>query len=813
MEHNLTSNDVTEQVIKGNVAIIKHTDDGETKIETPEKGASFEIYLKSAGSYDAANKDERDTIVCDENGFGQTKDMPYGIYTVHQTSGWEGREMMDDFDVFISQNAQTYRYLINNRNFESFVNVVKVDAESGKSIPYAGAGFKIYDPQGNQVKMTFTYPTPTTIDVFYTDANGSLVTPEKLDYGKGYSIVEVQAPYGYVLDDTPVYFDITEENSTEEGGVTVVKVNKPNMAQKGTVTVEKTGEVFSGVNVSGSEDSDVIYQPVYEVAGLEGAVYEVRAAEDISTPDGTLRYSKGEVVDTITTSSDGFVKSKELYLGKYEVKEITAPYGMVISGETHTVELTYAGQNISVTETSTSFYNERQKVQVSLAKAIEKDKTFGIGDNGEIKNISFGLYAAEDIVSASGTVIPADGLIEIVSVNENGTAVMKSDLPFGKYYVKEIATDEHYILSDTKYPVVFEYAGQDTATVEIKVNDGKEIKNELIYGSVSGKKIDENGEALEGAVIGIFKAEETEFTKDTAHMTTTSAKDGSFSFAKVPYGKWIVREIEQPKGFVLDEKAYEVNISKAEQVVEIEIVNEYVHGNIRLTKVDAEYPDNKLTGATFEVYKDTNENGKIDDGDELIGNLEETETGIYEMKELLYGKYIVRETKAPEGFLLDKGEYSVFIEKDETTYSVENKAGVGFINEAMRGTLKIVKTSSDGKVKGFAFRVTGANGYDMTFETDKNGEIVIEGLRIGEYTVSEVANNASAAYITPADQNVTIKLDETAVVKMHNELRDTPKTGDDTNMKLWYVLAGLSAVGIAVTSVVAHKKKKKESNE
>ena len=190
-----------------------------------------------------------------------------------------------------------------------------------------------------------------------------------------------------------------------------------------------------------------------------------------------------------------------------------------------------------------------------------------------------------------------------------------------------------------------------------------------------------------------------------------------------------------------------------------------------------------------------------------------TETGIYEMKELLYGKYIVRETKAPEGFLLDKGEYSVFIEKDETTYSVENKAGVGFINEAMRGTLKIVKTSSDGKVKGFAFRVTGANGYDMTFETDKNGEIVIEGLRIGEYTVSEVANNASAAYITPADQNVTIKLDETAVVKMHNELRDTPKTGDDTNMKLWYVLAGLSAVGIAVTSVVAHKKKKKESNE
>ena len=181
-------------------------------------------------------------------------------------------------------------------------------------------------------------------------------------------------------------------NSTEEGGVTVVKVSKPNMAQKGTITVEKTGEVFFGVNVSGTEDSDVIYQPIYEIAGLEGAVYEIRAAEDIYTPDGTLRYSKGEVVDTITTTFDGFVKSKELYLGKYEVKEITAPHGMVLSGETHTVELTYAGQNIAVTETSTSFYNERQKVEISLEKTLEANEIFDIGNNGEIKNISFRLH-------------------------------------------------------------------------------------------------------------------------------------------------------------------------------------------------------------------------------------------------------------------------------------------------------------------------------------------------------------------------------------------------------------------------------------
>ena len=813
IEHNLVSNDVTEQVMKGNIAIIKHTDDGETKIETPESGATFEIYLKSSGSFEAAEEDERDTVVCDENGFAQTKDMPYGVYTVHQTKGWEGRELMKDFDVFISQDGQTYRYLINNANFESYIKVVKVDAETGKTIPYAGAGFQIYDPAGNKVSMTFTYPTPTTIDTFYTDANGQLVTPEKLDYGKGYSLVEVQAPYGYVLDSTPVFFDVTEENSTQEGGITLINVDKPNMAQKGTISVEKTGEVFFGVNVTGEEDKEAIFQPVYKVKGLADAVYEITADEDVITPDGTLRYHKGDVVDTVTTDEDGFAKSKELYLGKYTVVETKAPTGMAINKEKHSVELTYAGQDVAVTEIATSFVNERQKVKISLGKILEQDETFGIGKNDEIKNISFGLYAKEDIVSSSGTVIPADCLIEIITLDENGTAIANTDLPFGSYYIKEIATDEHYVLSDTQYPFTFEYAGQDTETVEIKVNDGKPIENKLIYGSVSGKKIDENGEALNGALIGIFKADETVFTREHALMTAVSQKDGSFSFAKVPYGNWIVREIEAPTGFVLDDTSYEVNISENEQVIEVEITDEYIHGNIQLTKVDADYPDNKLTGATFEVYKDVNGDGKLDDGDELIGNLKETATGIYEMKELLYGKYLVREVKAPEGFVLDKGVYSVFIENDETTYKVENKAGVGFINEAMKGNLKIKKTSSDGKVEGFTFRVTGENGYDRSFTTDKNGEIFIEGLRIGEYTVSEVSDNVSAGYVLPADKKASVKVGSTTVVEMHNVLRDTPKTGDNSNVGLWTALAGLSALGIAGTAFVALRKKKKEDDE
>lgn len=813
VEHNLTSNDVVEDVIKGNIALIKHTDDGETHIETPEEGAEFEVYLKSSGSYGNADPDERDVIVCDENGFGQTKDMPYGVYTVHQTKGWEGRELMKDFDVFIAKNTQTYRYLINNANFESYVKVVKVDAETGKTIPYAGAGFQIYDPEGNLVTMTFTYPTPTTIDTFYTDAEGSLITPEKLPYGKGYSIVEVQAPYGYVLDSTPIYFDIAEENSTEESGVTVVKVNKENMAQKGTVMVEKSGEVFFGVSAIGGTDENgnelpTIYQPQYEVQGLPGAVYEIRAAEDIITPDGTLRAAKGEVVDTVTTGGDGRAKSKEIYLGKYEVQEITAPYGMVLNPEIHTVELVYAGQNVSVTETATSFYNERQKVEISLEKSLETNELFGIGNNGEIQNISFGLFAAEDIAGASGAAIPADGLIEIITLDENGKATVKTDLPMGSYYVKELATDEHYILNDEKYPVVFEYAGQDTALVKINVNDGEAIENELLYGSVSGKKVDENGEALAGAVIGLFKTADKEFTKENALMTTKSADDGSFSFADIPYGTWYVREIKLT-GFVLNETVYPVTIGENEQIVEIEIVNEFIRGKIALTKVDAEYPDNKLTGAAFEVYKDSNDNGKWDEDDELLDTLTEKEIGQYEMDNLLYGRYFVKESVAPEGFLLDEGVYEVFVDTNGKTYQLENKAGVGFINEAMRGSLKIVKTSSDENVKGFAFRITGVNGYDVTLETDENGEILIENLRIGEYTVSEVNNAASANYILPADKTAAVVTDSTTIVEMHNVLRDTPKTGDSSNPALWLTLAGISALGIAACGVIGFKRKKK----
>lgn len=808
IELNDAANDVTEQVVKGNIAIIKHTDDGQTQIETPEVGAEFQVFLKSAGSYEGAKETERDMLACDENGFAQTKNLPYGIYTVRQTKGWEGRELMPDFDVYIAKNGQTYRYLINNAAFESYIKIVKVDAETGKTIPYAGAGFQLFRPDGSQITQTFTYPTPTTIDTFYTNDEGYLVTPEKLEYGTGYSMVEVQAPYGYILNPDPVYFDVTADNATEEGGVTVIEVTKPNMAQKGVVKISKTGEVFSTVT-----EAEGLYQPVYAVQGLPGAVYEITAAEDIATLDGTLRYSAGEVVDTITTGEGGAAQSQPLYLGKFQVREITAPQGMVLNEEIHAVELVYAGQEVEITETAASFYNERQKAAVSLDKVLEQEEKFHIGMNGEQAAVTFGLYAREDITAADGSILPAGGLLEILSLNENGRAACKTDLPFGSYYLKELSTDGHYLLDGAEYPVVFEYTGQTTALVEIKANDGKPIQNELIRGEIKGMKKDDAGKGLGGALMGLFRGAETEFSADTAILTATSAEDGSFSFTAVPYGSWLVKELESPQGFILSDEIFTATVDQDGAVIEIELANRRIYGSIRLTKVDKDYPDNKLTGAEFEVYRDTNGNKKLDEGDELLGKLEEVSTGIYEKANLVYGGYLVKETKAPDGFYLDENAYYVEITEHGKIYEVENEAGKGFVNAARVGSLKIVKTSSNGKVDGFSFRVTGPNGYDQTFQTDKNGEIIIEGLRIGDYVVSEISNSVSSGYVLPKDKTAAVKENATTVVKMHNEEKDTPKTGDSRNPALWFIMLGITGAGAAVCGFLVYKTRRKEEEE
>lgn len=753
LENNSVSIGVTEDILKGKIAIIKHTDDGSTKIETPEKGAEFHVYLKSSGSYAKAKESERDNLVCDEYGFAETKELPYGTYTVHQTKGWNGTEFIADFDVFVSENNKTYKYLINNASLESYVKIVKVDSETGKQIPYAGAGFQIYNLDGKLVTMTYTYPEVTTIDTFYTNSEGYLITPESLPYSKGYSVVEVQAPYGYILDSTPVYFDITAENTTEENGVTIVKTEKKNTPQKGTITVEKTGEIFSNVTAVGGGYTDengndvtlpTIYQPEYSVSGLAGAVFEIYADENITTPDGTVRAKKDELVATLKTNSKGTATSKQLYLGKYRVVETVAPYGTVINPEPHTVELTYSGQNEKVTNTSTSFTNDRQKAEINLTKILEQDEKFNIGNNGEIRNVSFGLYADEDLKAANGSVIPKDGLLEIITCDEKGKAQFTTDLPIGSYYVKEISTDNHYVLSDKKYPVVFEYAGQNTATVHISVNDGEPIENEISYGTIKGLKIDrETGEKITGALFGLFSNNETEFTEETAILTSESNEEGIFTFENVPYGEYIVCELKPANGYLENEELYPVTISEDDEIIEITVENDKI-------------PELGTT-ATIDGKKEFTANGDI------------TIDDVVSYKHLTAGKeYTIK------GVLMDKSTGKQFL-----VYGKEVCSEVTFTPETADGEVTV----------SFTF-----DGSAIT----KNTEVVVFETLYRDET--EIAVHAD---IDDKDQTVTI----------HPQPEpEKPQTGDNSNIGFWIGL-GAVALGGLVSVVIIKIKKKDEDDE
>lgn len=753
LENNSVSIGVTEDILKGKIAIIKHTDDGSTKIETPEKCAEFQVYLKSSGSYAKATESERDTLVCDEYGFAETKELPYGTYTVHQTKGWNGTEFIADFDVFVNENGKTYKYLINNSSLESYVKIVKVDSETGKQIPYAGAGFQIYDPNDKLVTMTYTYPEVTTIDTFYTNSDGYLITPETLPYGKGYSVVEVQAPYGYILDSTPVYFDITAENTSEENGVTIVKVEKKNTPQKGTITVEKTGDIFSNVTAVGGGYTDengndvaltTIYQPEYSVSGLSGAVFEIYADEDITTPDGTVRAKKDELVATLKTNTKGTATSKQIHLGKYRVVEKTAPYGFVLNKTVNHIELTYSGQNEKVTNTSTSFTNDRQKVVIDLTKILEQDEKFNIGNNDEILNVSFGLYADEDLKASNGTVIPENGLIEIVTCDEKGKATFKTDLPIGKYYVKEISTDNHYILSDRKYPVVFEYAGQDTASVHISVNDGEPIINSIIYGTIKGLKIDrETGEKITGALFGLFSNNETEFTEETAIFTAESNEEGIFTFENVPYGEYIVCELKPATGYLPNGENYPMTISENKEVVEINVLNDKI-------------PELKTTAA-------------IDGKKEFTVNGDVTIDDVVSYKHLVPGKeYTVK------GILMDKATGKPFlVDGKEITSEV---------------TFTAEKANSE---------VTVSFTFDGSVITKETEIVVFEALyREG----TEIAVHADIE-------------DEGQTVTIHPQPEpEKPQTGDNSNLG-FYIGLGSVAVGGLIAFLIIKFKKKDEDDE
>lgn len=592
---------------------------------------------------------------------------------------------------------------------------------------HIGAEAKKYTIENNSISMGVTEDIlkgkisiikhtddgSTKIDTFYTNEDGYLVSPEKLPYGKGYSIVEVQAPYGYVLDSTPVYFDLTQENTTSEEGITVVKAEKKDKVQMGTITVTKTGEIFKTVS-----NTDNVYLPVYEKSNLEGAVFEIYADEDITMPDGTVRVAKDTLVDTITTGENGTAKSKELCLGKYRLVETQTLDGYVLSTEPTTVEITYAGQEVAVTNVDISIKNERQKAEVNLHKVLESTDTFKA--NKEVmESVSFAIYSKDEITANDGTVIPVNGLLEIANCKEDGSLTFLTDLPFGTYYVQEYTTDSHYVLDDTNYEFEFTPFDDNEAVKTININGGEGIINTLL------------------------------------------------------------------------------------------------HGKVTTTKVDEEYPDKKLSGATFLIYQDRNSNQKFDKTDKVCGEMKEASKGIYEMDNLNFGGYFLYEKTAPEGYVRDT-EYHYFeIKTDKETVTVENKAGVGFTNRKITGSLEITKKdiSSGELLPEAGFRIKDENGKTVVEGyTDKKG-LAKFTLTYGKYTYEEF--EAPDGYIidtTPHSFEIS-KDGQIVKVEMTNkaEEQEKPKTGDSNHGFLIGIFAVI--LGGVVSAVVIKLRGKKDEDD
>ena len=634
------------------------------------------------------------------------------------------------------------------------------------------------------------------------------------------------------------------------------------MPQKGIIRISKRGEIFFS-----AVETDGVYSLVFADKNLAGATYEITAAEDIITPDGSLRYAKDTVVDTLTTDENGTAESKALYLGKYTVRETKAPYGMVLNGTPKTAELTYAGETVEVTETAAEFYNERQKAALSLAKILGRDEIFGIGNNGEICSVQFGLYAAEDLFAADGSFVPKDGLLEIANCDENGNITFKTDIPVGaKLYVKEIATDNHYILSDEKYPVTFEYAGQDTALVEIKANGGENIKNDILYGSVKGLKINrENEKSIIGAKFGLFRSDETEFTAENALLIAESGEDGIFLFENISYGNWLIKELQPADGYLANDEIYPVRIGENGQTIGITVVNDRIPEIKTNAAVDGE---KEICATEVFTLTDTVSYSHLIPGKEYVlkGALMDKNTGkaFTENGEAVTAKTVFT-PETPNGTVTVPFTFDSRLIKEntslvvfETLYKDSKELAVHADIEDENQTVKVTvpeigtKATVDGKkevtasgrvkiedivsyknltpgkeyaVKGVLMnKATGepllADGKEIrssfTFKPDKpDGKINItfvfdaSGLETAtEIVVFETLYRDGTEIAANADLK-----DEGQTVKITPPTPDNPQTGDNSNLGFWIGLGAVALGGLVAVIIIRVKSRKDEDDE
>ena len=535
--HSTFSTTVKDQVVKGRIEIAKTIDKEkyglfQSNVQKPGEGFKFDIILKSTGKVVS-------TLTTDEDGRAISDYLPYGTYIVkeHETAGYD---ILEPFEVKIDKDQKTYFYNIYNDTIKAELTIYKTDSETGKRIPAAGVEFKIKDADGNYVTQEVTYPKKYTTDVFKTDEDGSVHLPSPLKYGE-YKLVELKAPHGYVLKDTEIPINV-------DGSSTEIFMNFDNKTQKGQVYVEKSGEMLSGAKES-KTDYGTLYTPEYKEKYLSGVTYEITAREDIVTPEGTVWFHKGDVVDTFTTG-DGVTTSALLQLGKYSIKETATQTGFVLDGNTYDFDIEYAGQMIDVVEIKQSYVNERQKLDLQITKTFEDE------DKDAYKDVVFGVYSKNDITLNDKVIIPADGLVGTLTIDEDGKNIEQLDLPTGEYYVKELETNVGFKLDEEKHDFTFDYDEDTTkSTVTVSMN----LYNEKRRLELDVNKVDKDhhDHFLNGAIFEVYDKTADAYVTTLASgqlMITGEEKDEEYEISKKEDFSKIIKTVktDENKQIVLD---------------------------------------------------------------------------------------------------------------------------------------------------------------------------------------------------------------------------------------------------------------------
>lgn len=705
-----------EDVIKQPFQLIKAADNDKTDADLLN-GAGFSAYLissltvKDDGSYDFTNatpivltEDGKTEMFTDERGYACSIPIPYGRYIVRETTTPHNFMPVDDFIVTVTENSSTpqvWRVLLDDE-FKSKLKIVKQDDETKQPVLLANTEFKVYDLDAKKyVEQVTTYPNTVVHKSYFTDENGYLILPESLKCGN-YRIEEVRAPDGYTQNTQYVEIKVDKNTAYQMDSVSgdaIITVTYENHPVKGKLVIHKSGETLK------SFKKDF----VYEEASLEGAEFEIYAAEDIFTPDHQVDeqgnrhviYAKDTLVKTVTTNKNGEAVIKDLPLGKYRVKETKAPAGFVLNPDSQEVAFIYKDQNTPEIEEKLEFSNERQKVELSVEK---RDAETGKA----LKGATFGLYNKEAISSGDKVIVKADTLLQEITSNEKGKAAFTLDLPLGRYYVKELQAPAGYVSSDEILEFDATYQGQDVKTIKLKsVKKNQPTTVEVTKADIT------TGTELDGASMSVLD-------KDGNVIDSwTSVKDSPHVIKRLQVGKtYILREELAPYGY-LRATDVEFTISDTAEVQKVKMEDEVPVARLLVNKkgefLDSvslldnakgmiehlfNYVTGNLTDVTFNVY--AAEAIRAADGvsadyyaaDELVGSITTDGNGIAQMDNLPLGRYYIVEKETSHGYVLDnKPRYVDLTYRDQDTPLVTYSAD--WQNARQRVQVEVLKKEKD----------------------------------------------------------------------------------------------------------------------